>query len=99
MKRSPLRRKTPLKRTRLRRVSKKRAVESLIYYEKRNAFLAARPFCEFESCHYHSRDVHHMQGRGGSNYLDETTWMAICRLHHNLIHDFPNKARKLGYLK
>lgn len=41
MKRSPLKRKTPL-----RRVSKKRAKDSRIYLEKRKAFLLAHPICQ-----------------------------------------------------
>ncbi len=47
MKRTPLKRGGPLKRTkRLSPVSKKRRKESAIYLKKRAAFLEAHPFCE-----------------------------------------------------
>ena len=99
----PIRRKTPL-----RRVSKKRAKESRIYSAKRRAFLEAHPICgcgvqrhlfgELFVCQRRAVDVHHTKGRTGGNYLDEKTWLAVCRPHHIWIHNNPSKARKMGLL-
>lgn len=45
-----------------------------------------------------SVDIHHKAGRTGSNYLDESTWMAVSRLAHDWIHTHPKEARKRGWL-
>ena len=90
---------TPLKRyTRLRRVSKKREGESKIYLAKRRRFLSANPVCE-KCKHEKSRDVHHVCGRYGGNYLNEMTWLALCRTCHRWIHDHPKEARERGWLR
>lgn len=94
MKRSPIKRKTPL-----RRVSKKRKKEARVYAVRRKAFLASHPFCWFDFCPNASRDVHHKKGRLGGNYLNEDTWMAVCRKHHNWIHAHPDIARQMTLLK
>jgi hypothetical protein len=39
-----------------------------------------------------------MAGRYGST-LDVSTFMAVCRSHHDRIHSYPNEAREKGYLK
>lgn len=99
MKRTPLKRKTPLKRRyRLARVSVKRRAEEILYHAMRAAFLHARPYCQFLRCFRKSRDVHHKRGRG-KYYLDERTWMAICRWHHDWIHDNMRAAESLGYVQ
>lgn len=46
-----------------------------------------------------SCDIHHTHGRTGSNYLDEATWMAVCREAHDRIHENPRWARAKGYLR
>ncbi len=97
MKRSvPIKRKKPMK-----RVSAKRQKEGRIYSAKRNKFLVENPLCEFQTdgwkCRSWAEDVHHKQKRG-KFYLDESTWMSVCRFHHDIIHHFPEFARKLGYL-
>lgn len=95
-------------RTPIKKVSSKRRVESRIYSAKRKAFLTARPWCEIcieedrESASGRvlgSQDVHHVCGRLGGNFLNETTWMALCRKHHDWIHTHPSKAREKGWLK
>lgn len=44
-------------------------------------------------------DIHHCHGRRGKNYLDETTWLAVCREQHQRIHQNPSWAREMGFLK
>lgn len=95
----------PLKRTRVRPVSKRRRKDGAEYSAKREAFLREQFYCEAcmplqqrvlpnRSC-----DVHHKAGRTGTNYLDESTWAAVCRPCHEYLHAHPSEARKLGLLK
>lgn len=44
-----------------------------------------------------STDVHHM-ARRGKHYLNVTTWLAVCRDHHDLIEAHGDWARAHGYL-
>lgn len=98
MRKTPLRRKSPLK-----RVSSKQRGQLILYYRKRKLFLASRPYCEAcfllgHSQRMRSQDVHHSAGRG-INLNNEATWFAVCRLCHDAIHGSPNEARKKGLLK
>lgn len=89
-----------MKRTRLRRVSKKRAMELRAYAIMRPIFLAANPFCEFDPmCLKRAVDIHHIRGRAGNLITDERYLMAICREHHAWIHSHAKKAREMGMLK
>ena len=81
----------------IRRVSKKRAKQGRAYSTQRKAFLLARPVCEVCKT-ARSQDVHHMRGRHGTNYLDETTWCAVCRTCHDWIHTHPREAKARGLL-
>lgn len=45
-----------------------------------------------------STEVHHVNGRNGSNYLDTGTWMAVCRESHERIEQNKSWARANGYL-
>lgn len=110
-----IQRKQGMKRTgglkrsgKLNAVSPRRKEEGAIYGKKRRAFLEARPWCEI--CLKHGRlgrpankrfscDVHHTAGRHNGNYLNEATWLAVCREHHMWIHDNPKAAREAGWLK
>ena len=84
-----------MKRTPLRRVSKKRQKEMREYNRLRRQFLDDNPNCEV--CRKRTDDVHHMAGRG-INYLDVDTWLSVCRACHNKIHARPSWAREKGYL-
>lgn len=86
-----------MKRTPLRRVSKRRAKDMKTYSAQRKVFLEEKPSCEVCNGAY-SCDVHHKAKRGGSNYLDVTTWLAVCRGCHQKIHAAPAWARANGYL-
>lgn len=74
--------------------SEKRVIEEKEYLKKREVFLKNRK-CEFLGCIKAARDVHHRNGRIGKNYLDEKTWVALCREHHNHVHLNPKIARTL----
>ena len=89
------------KRKPIAKMSAKRKVESRIYSKKRRAFLEMHPYCETRvTCAGNPAiDVHHVYGRTGKNYLDDTTWLSSCRPCHNWIHNNPGKARERGLLR
>lgn len=92
MKRSPLKRKTPL-----RKQSKRRKVEYKEYMRKRAILLEQKPVCEL--CNSKpSTQCHHRNGRNSKNYLDETTFMALCAGCHERIENNKSWARANGYL-
>jgi hypothetical protein len=92
--------RTLLKRRKgLSRMSRLRIVESKVYRQKRGLFLWEHPICEFGECFSKSEDTHHVNGRGGRNYLDASTWKALCRRHHDWIHSHARQARELGLLR
>ncbi len=95
----PAQKKPIARRARVKRVSERRRKEGAEYAKKRKAFLAARPRCEAAplACRQPSTDVHHRAKRG-RNYLDESTWIAVCRTCHDWIHAHPKEARELGLL-
>jgi len=104
MKRTPLKRKTPLRRSgSLNPVSKKRAKTNT----KRRAFvkeeLDKRQFCEAripEVCTRYSTELHEpiLRSLGGS-ILDVENSVAICRMCHRWVHDNVGEAKKLGLIK
>jgi hypothetical protein len=89
--------------TPLKRVSNRRRAEMAIYSKERSFFLQLHPLCD--ACRVidptkqrASCDIHHKKGRTGPNYLDQATWMAVCRPCHDFIHSHPSVARKTGLL-
>lgn len=78
--------------------SKKREEENEIYFEQREKFLAAKKKCEAQlpGCTKKATEVHHGIGRVGANFLDETTWVAVCRSCHREIELNPEMAKELG---
>ena len=97
-----MKRGSPLKRTPLKRVSKKRGKELRHYSKTRAAFLTAHPFCV--CCNYRNRnssyacDIHHKAGRNHAMLNDETQWLPVCRDCHDTIHRHPSWARAMGFL-
>lgn len=47
----------------------------------------------------YSEDIHHVEGRAGSRFLDVNTWMAVSRKAHRWIHSHGRQAREKGWLK
>ncbi len=102
-----MRTRSPLKRrVALRRVSKRRQREGKEYMKLREEFLRLRPVCEAHSVitgekmvFAASTEIHHKKGRYGGNYLDKSTWLAICHTCHRWIHDHPKQATELGLLR
>ena len=100
--------KRPKQKKRIRPMSKKRARENREYLKRRKAFLETKRICYAgpfldhwgvpHDCHIAAKDVHHRAGRLGGNFLDESTWLPVCRPCHDWIHSHPKEARQLGLL-
>lgn len=105
MKRTALKRKTPLKarvslltRSGLKKVSGKQRRLNASYNQQRAVFLGLRDRCEVEDCRNESMQVHHMKGRDGALMLDESHWLAVCSECHRMLHDNPTWAYERGYM-
>ena len=97
MKRTPLKRKTPLKRGgRLNPVSKKRAKQNKVYSIARAEYLEQNPLCEI--CEKKADQIHHKRGRFGDRLNEKEFFMAVCMTCHNWIHGNPIEAYSKGYL-
>jgi hypothetical protein len=98
MKRSPIKRKTPLKRSgrKLRPVSKKRARENRAYTRLREWYLEQNPACEI--CGKKATQIHHKRGRFGARLNEKEYFMAICMACHDWIHKNPMEAYAKGYM-
>jgi hypothetical protein len=84
--------------------SPKRAKEETEYTKERRKFLLERPMCEAHLpgiCTQHSTDVHHTySGKDRSQYfLVTSTWLSVCRMCHDWIHENSRSAREMGLLK
>ena len=63
-----------MKRTALRRCSKKHAKELATYRILRLAYISENPICEMQGCHKQATQIHHKAKRGKNlNAID--TWM------------------------
>lgn len=92
----------PLKRTPLRKVSKKQAAQMRKYYGVRRAFLIANPACQICPCRgmkpAPATEVHHQRGRSGSLLCDTRGFIASCRSCREWPHENTAVARELGLL-
>ncbi len=86
-----------MKRTPLRKVSKRRMEERKIYLKMRTEFLGENPVCQICETR-RAQDVHHVFGRHNGNMLKAETFMAVCRLCHDKVHREPKWAEANGYL-
>lgn len=87
-----------LKKSPLRKVSKKHAAELRVYTKLRREFLMENPVCQFPGCAAEATDVHHAEGRGAQTTNKVDSFFALCRPHHDYCHEHPKEARKLGLL-
>ena len=95
VKAAQIKRRTP--KQPIRKQSKAMAKRLRAYYGMRNKFLFGHPFCQL--CTNFSTDLHHKRGRVGKNLLDESTFVAVCRRHHWMIHYNPKWSYAEGWLE
>jgi len=90
-----------MRRTKLRKVSKKRQVDSIQYFVLRKKYMSRHRYCELcdstLGLPVAATDLHHKRGRG-KYYLDVSTFCALCRPCHTYIHEHPDWARANGWL-
>lgn len=93
MRRTPIKRKTPLKRSqkpiarnkRPNPISEKQKIRNQQYNERRPIFLRNNPVCKMainSNCTRVATEVHHKEGRIGDNFLNESTWLPACDSCH-----------------
>lgn len=106
MKRSPLKRRKPLKRSGgLRGTSKRKCCEYHTWKAQEKAFINLNPLCKpcedmmlGSSFKGHGAvEVHHTKGRRRF-LLDVSTYLPVCRHCHTVIHNNPEWARAKGYM-
>lgn len=85
------------------RVSAKRAKKDAEYSKLRQRYLTENPLCmiKVKGCTHFATDVHHTFNGANRDafYLVQSTFLSVCRSCHNWIHNNPEQARILGYLK
>jgi hypothetical protein len=104
VKRTPLKRKTPLKRTgSLAPVSKRRAKTNRQRAKFVEEELNNRVWCEAKIANVCTRravEIHEPIPRSlGGSILDVTNSVAICRMCHSWVHQNVAEAKQLGLLK
>lgn len=87
----------PLQRTRIAKVSDKRAEQNAEYSKLREAFLKEHPVCQVCGS-AEAEDVHHRAGRSNDLLCEVRYFLAVCRTCHNHIHDDPEFAKQNGYM-
>jgi len=92
-----------MKKTPLRRASKKRAADLKIYRAVAPSFLEDNPRCQCPGpdgrpCPNEATQIHHMKGRLGPLLTDVQWWMAVCQACHVYIEDHKKEARKRGLI-
>ena len=89
----PLQAKKPISK----KSSKQEKLDAL-YSVLRETYLKSNPFCKakLHGCQINATDVHHMAGRG-KFMLDQSTFLAVCRICHNQIEENPVMAKAMGF--
>jgi hypothetical protein len=90
-----------MKRSPLKRRSKKRSKQEAEYSKLRLLYLTKNYFCEarLPACSLTATDIHHKKGRVNEDLTDNTEWMAVCRSCHNWIETHPIEATELNFRK
>lgn len=85
----------------IKRVSDKKAKLDIAYSVLRKRYLLDHPNCmaRLPDCTLKSTDIHHMMGKVGLLYLDDTQFVALCRVCHQKIELSPDLAKALNLSK
>jgi hypothetical protein len=87
-----------IKRSKPKPLSNKQIAKNRLYSIKRHRFLKAHPLCSCKhpGCEGVATEIHHIKGRG-TNFLNDKTWLPVCRPCHIWIEMNPLQAKKLGF--
>jgi len=98
MTRTPLRRKTPMRRGgKLAAASPKRRRDLIEYAKLRKTFLEVHTHCQFPNCEKRATQVHHSKRRG-KHLLDVCSFRAVCFECHRWIETHARQAEAMGLL-
>jgi hypothetical protein len=86
-----------MKRSPLRRVSKKRAKQNRLYAKVRKEYLEQNPVCEVCRSRLSSQ-IHHKRGRFGERLTEQEHFLGVCFACHNQIHHNPSWAYAKDYM-
>jgi hypothetical protein len=90
---------SPLRRSPLAAVSRKRAGQNRTYTTLRARFLADHVRCEFPlGCREVATEIQHRRGRRGARLLDTTWWAASCSACNQWAEDHTGEALACGWL-
>lgn len=86
------------KQKRIKQFSTKREIVNKEYIKNRTVYLQANPLCgaRLLDCTLVATDVHHKKGRGVF-FLEQNTWLPVCRSCHQWIEIHPKEAKELGF--
>lgn len=87
--------KTVLKRTPIRKISKKRKSQMTIYLKERTKFLDGK-ICPVTN--QPATEIHHTNGRENERLNDKKYWLAVTRKGHQYIHANLPWAREKGFM-
>lgn len=71
------------------------------YSVLREQFLKNHPYCQahIPGCNIKATDIHHKKGRVGKLFLDDSEFLAVCRMCHTWIENNPAEAKLLDFSK
>jgi len=85
----------------MKKKSSKRSKLDNQYLKQRKAYFLkpGNSICKarLPGCSLRATDIHHRKGRLGTNLLDTSTWLPLCRSCHNWIEIHPEEAKLLGF--
>jgi hypothetical protein len=85
-----------VKRSFIKPISDKKAIELKEYRIVRDAYLKANPVCLYPNCANRDVQLHHAKGRVGSLLGDVKYFRSLCDTHHKFCELNPDKAKELG---
>lgn len=96
--------KVPLKRPRsyrIKKISQKREVENETYTPAAEKFRKENPWCVIRSpeCTKETQGVHHVEGKVGKDYVDESKWLPACNACNVYIESHSKWAKENGFKK
>ena len=74
---------------------------NVAYTVLREQFMKNHPLCQarIPGCNIKATDIHHKKGRVGKLFLDDSEFLAVCRMCHTWIENNPAEAKLLDFSK
>lgn len=81
----------------VKKITQKRAAQTVEYTKLRREYLALYPVCEVPECNIKATEIHHQKGKENDMLLDTNYFMAVCPGHHHEFTEHSNNAIEKGY--